>query len=390
MTKSFPRTLAPVLQQRARQYPVVTVTGPRQAGKTTLCREAFAQWPYANLERPDVRDFARSDPAAFLAQFAGGGVVLDEVQRVPELLSWIQATVDERKSAGQFILTGSHSFDLMHRVTQSLAGRTALLHLLPMSINELRAAGIGLNADALIVRGGYPRIHAQGLDPAVMLADYFATYIERDLRHLAELRNLDVFARFVRLAAGRVGQVLNLHGLAGDVGVSGHTARAWMRLLQASYVVRLLPPWFANIGKRLVKSPKLYFCDTGLAAWLLGIGDERQLASHPLRGPLFENLVVIEFVKHALHHGRTPALHYYRDSAGVEVDLVVEDGMPPGHVGLVEVKSGQTFHGEFLQAMHRVEAAIKRPVARRMLVFGGQGRYRRDGVEVLGLLDPPR
>lgn len=222
------------------------------------------------------------------------------------------------------------------------------------------------------------------------LADYFATYIERDLRHLAELRNLDVFARFVRLAAGRVGQVLNLHSLAGDVGVSGHTARAWMSLLQASYVVRLLPPWFANVGKRLVKSPKLYFCDTGLAAWLLGIGDERQLASHPLRGQLFENLVVIEFVKHALHHGRMPALHYYRDSAGVEVDLVVEDGMPPGHVGLVEVMAGQTLHGEFLQAMHRVEACHQAPGGTAHAGLRRGGGYRRDRVEVLGLLDPRR
>jgi predicted AAA+ superfamily ATPase len=184
-----------------------------------------------------------------------------------------------------------------------------------------------------------------------------------------------------------VGQVLNLHGLAADVGVSGHTARAWVSLLQASYVVRLLPPWFANIGKRLVKAPKLYFCDTGLAAWLVGITHESQLASHPLRGHLFENLVVMEFVKHALHHGRAPALHYYRDSAGLEVDLVVEDGMPAGHVGLVEVKAGRTFQGEFLSGMHRVERVLRTPVARRMLVLGGAGGYVRSGVEVVGLQD---
>ena len=384
---SFTRTLLPVLQQRARQYPVVTVTGPRQAGKTTLCRAAFAHMPYANLERPDTRDFARDDPAGFLLQFARTGAVLDEVQRVPELLSWIQAAVDERPGPGQFILTGSHNFDLPPNVTQSLAGRTALLHLLPMSMNELRAAGLELSIDALIVRGGYPRIHADALDPAVTLADYFATYVERDLRQLAELRNLDEFRRFVRLAAGRVGQVLNMHSLAADVGVSGHTARAWISLLQASYVLRLLPPWFANIGKRLVKAPKLYFCDTGLAAWLVGITDEQQLASHPLRGHLFENLVVMEFVKHALHHGRAPALHYYRDSAGLEVDLVVEDGMPPGHVGLVEVKAGRTFHSEFLAGMHKVERMLRTPVARRMLVFGGEGGYARAGVEVVGVRD---
>ena len=384
---SFARTLMPLLQQRARQYPITTITGPRQAGKTTLCRAAFAHLPYANLERPDTRDFASADPAGFLAQFARTGAVLDEFQRVPQLLSWIQAAVDERPGPGQFILTGSHNFDLLRSVTQSLAGRTALLHLLPMSINELRAAGLQLSTDALIVRGGYPRIHADALDPAVTLSDYFATYVERDLRHLMELRNLDEFRRFVRLAAGRVGQVLNMHSLAADVGISDRTARAWISLLQASYVVRLLPPWFANISKRLVKAPKLYFCDTGLAAWLVGITDEQQLASHPLRGHLFENLVVMEFVKQALHHGRMPALHYYRDSSGLEVDLVVEDGMPPGHVGLVEVKAGQTFHAGFLAGIHSVERVLMVPVTRRMLVFGGEGGYARDRVEVVGVQD---
>jgi uncharacterized protein len=381
---TFGRTMAPVLQQRARQYPVVTVTGPRQAGKTTLCRNAFAKLPYVNLEQPDHRDFARSDPAGFMARYAGGAV-LDEIQRLPELLSWIQVAVDERARPGQFILTGSHNFDLLRNVAQSLAGRTALLQLLPMSINELRSAGLKLSVDAMIVRGGYPRIHADGLDPAVALADYFATYVERDLRQLAELRNLEEFRRFVRLAAGRVGQVLNLHSLAADVGVSDHTARAWLSLLEASYIVRLLPPWFAHIGKRLIKAPKLYFCDTGLAAWLIGINDERQLGNHPLRGPLFENLVVIEFVKQAVHNGIVPALHYYRDSAGTEVDLVVEHGVPPGQLGLVEIKAGQTFHADFLLPMKRIEQWVKAPIARRMLVYGGAGEYVRDGVDVVGL-----
>ncbi len=380
----FARTLMPVAQQRASRYPVVTVTGPRQAGKTTLCRGAFPDLPYVNLERPDHRDFALADPAGFMARYAGGAVI-DEVQRVPELLSWVQAAVDERGGPRQFILTGSHNFDLLRSVTQSLAGRTALLHLLPMSINELRAAGLALSVDAMIVRGGYPRIHADALDPAVTLADYFATYVERDLRQLAELRNLEVFRRFVRLAAGRVGQVLNVHSLAADVGVSDHTARAWLSALEASYIVRLLQPWFANIGKRLIKAPKVYFCDTGLAAWLIGIQHEEQLASHPLRGALFENLVVMEFVKHAVHHGSTPQLHYFRDSGGIEVDLVVEQGVPPGQLGLVEVKAGQTFHPEFVAPMMRIEPWLKRQVARRMLVYAGTGGFVRDGVEVVGL-----
>lgn len=376
--------MAAVLRDRAASYPIVTVTGPRQAGKTTLCRSAFPALSYANLERPDTREFARTDPAAFLAQYSQGAV-LDEVQRVPELLSWLQVRVDQQSQPGQFILTGSHSFDLMHGISQSLAGRTALLHLLPLSINELLAGGVSLSPDELILRGGYPRIHAEGLDPGVTLANYFATYVERDLRQLAELRNLEEFRRFVRLAAGRVGQILNLQSLAADVGVSGHTAKAWMSLLEASYIVRLLPPWFANIGKRLIKAPKLYFCDTGLAAWLIGLTHESQLPTHPLRGALFENLVVMEFYKHALNQGRMPRLHYFRDSHGLEVDLLVEDGLGPGELGLVEIKSGQTFQPGWLAPMHKLAQMLPGPVTRRMLVFGGEGGYVREGVEVIGL-----
>jgi predicted AAA+ superfamily ATPase len=260
-----------------------------------------------------------------------------------------------------------------------------LLHLLPLSINELLAGEATANPDALIFRGGYPRIHAEDMDPSATLADYFATYVERDLRQLTELRNLDEFRRFVRLAAGRVGQVLNLQSLANDVGVSGHTAKAWMSLLEASYIVRLLPPWFTNIGKRLIKAPKLYFCDTGLAAWLIGLTDVAQVATHPLRGALFENLVVTEFFKHALNQGRQPRLHFFRDSYGLEVDLVVEDGLGPGELGLVEIKSGQTFQPGWLASMQKVAQLLPEPVSRRMLVFGGEGGYVRNGVEVVGL-----
>jgi uncharacterized protein len=393
---SYPRQLTATLLARAAQYPVVTVTGPRQAGKTTLCRDSFPDLPYANLERPDLRDFARNDPQAFLAQFKKGAV-LDEIQRVPELLSWVQVAVDERDrdrprsagaAAGPLILTGSHNFELLKTITQSLAGRTALLQLLPLSIHELRAAGMQTSTDRLIHAGGYPRIHADGLNPTVALADYVATYVERDLRELIELRQLDTFRRFMRLAAGRVGQILNMHSLAVDTGVSGATVRAWISLLEASYIVRLLSPWFVNIGKRLIKAPKLYFCDTGLAAWLMGINEQSQIASHPLRGALFENLVVMEFVKHALNQGQVPALHFYRDSAGLEVDLVVEHGMPhaqPGQVGLVEIKSGQTFHPEFLYGVKKVAGLLGPRVHRQMLVFGGSENYVRQGVEVAGL-----
>ncbi len=383
-TASIARHLLPVLQARARQYPVVTVTGPRQAGKTTLCKLAFANKPYANLEQPDTRAFAQGDPQGFLSQFPDGAVI-DEIQRVPELLSWVQVRVDEKQAPGQFILTGSHQFELMAAVTQSLAGRTALLQLLPLSVNELRDAGAPTATDRLLHAGGYPRIHAQSLTPAVALGDYFETYVERDMRALITLRHLDEFRRFVQLAAGRTGQLLNLHSLAADAGVSDPTARQWMTLLQASYIVYLLPPWFANLGKRLTKSPKLYFYDVGLAAWLIGITDESQLATHPLRGPLFENLVVMEFAKQALHHGERAQLHFWRDSNGVEVDLLVENGMSPGSLGLVEVKSGQTVQPEFFRPLRSTAALLGPRVQRQMLVYGGNERHVRDGVEVVGL-----
>ncbi len=385
---TIPRAMAAILLQRLQQYPVVTVTGPRQAGKTTLCRLACAAKPYANLERPDLREQALSDPAGFLAQFPDGAV-LDEIQRAPALLSWLQADVDERPQRGRWVLTGSHNFELLQAVTQSLAGRTALLHLWPLSLAELAAVGItpkALGTDALLYAGGYPRVHAEALPPSVALADYFATYVERDLRQLIELRQLDAFRRFIHLAAARTGQLLNLAALGADAGVSANTAQAWMSLLEASYIVHRLKPWHANLGKRLVKQAKLYFCDVGLAAWLLGIREPGHVASHPLRGALFENLVVNEFAKHALNQGFVPRLHFYRDSNGQEVDLLVEYGLQPGELGLVEIKSGQTVQREWLLALNRVAAVFGPRVARRMLVHGGAMAGQWEQVEMVGLL----
>jgi uncharacterized protein len=387
------RDLHPVLLQRATEYPVVTLTGPRQSGKTTLCRTSFPHLPYANLEQPQTREFAQTDPRAFLAQYPQGAV-LDEIQRVPELLSWIQVQVDEqrhqalmhgRARQGHFVLTGSQQLELMASVTQSLAGRTALLQLLPLSINEIRRAGLSSSTQRLLHAGGYPMIHAQKVNPADALGDYFETYVERDVRQLAELRNLSEFRRFVRLCAGRVGQLLNLQSLGNDVGVSQHTAKHWLSLLQTSYVVYLLPPWFENLGKRLIKAPKLYFYDVGLAAWLMGVTQPEQLDAHPLRGHLFENLVVIEFVKQFEHAGQRARLHFFRDSNGVEVDLIVENGMQPGALGLVEIKSAQTYHSGFAASLHRVGALLGERVQRKMLVLGSDDAYVRDGVEVSGV-----
>ena len=376
--------MTPLLRERAARSPVVTVTGPRQSGKTTLCRQAFGELPYANLERPDIRDFAQEDPRSFLQSFAQGGVI-DEIQRVPALLSWIQAMVDEQRPAAPLVLTGSHQIDLLKGVSQSLAGRTSLLQLLPMSVNEIRGAGLIRTTDALIHQGGYPRIHAEAVDPSIVLSDYFATYAERDLRQLMEVRRLDDFRRFVRLAAGRVGQVLNVHSLAADAGVSDRTARDWLSVLEASHLVWLLPPWHENLGKRLTKAHKLYFCDVGLATWLVGITQAAQLSSHPLRGALFENLVVMEFVKHALHRGERPDLHFFRDSNGLEVDLLVGNGLSPGQLGLVEIKSGQTVSSSWFKPMERVAQALgPSRIGRRMMIYGGSEHQVRQGVEVVG------
>jgi hypothetical protein len=378
MIAMFERHLLPVLTARARQFPVITVTGPRQSGKTTLCRFAFPDRPYANLERPDVRDFARQDPRGFLASYPDGAV-LDEIQRVPELLSWIQADVDEQRQPGRFVLTGSHQLELARGVSQSLAGRTALLKLLPLSIAELAPAGPP-DVDDLIHRGGYPRIHAERLDPATVLGDYFETYVQRDLRELVQLRHLVEFERFVRLAAGRVGQVLNLQSLASDVGVSGHTAREWITLLEASFVAFRVTPWFANVGKRLVKSPKLYFHDVGLAAWLVGITRREHLAAHPLRGQLFENLAVLEVLKTFHNAGERPDLHFYRDSAGNEADLFLEYG-PTGT--LVDIKSARTIAADAMRPIANIRRALGARVTGAALFYPGGEAQRRSEFDVV-------
>ena len=375
------RAITPVLQQRAASLPVVTVTGPRQSGKTTLCRMTFPEMAYANLERPDLRAFAQDDPQGFLANYPDGAI-FDEVQRVPNLLSWIQVDVDQRQQMGRFILTGSHQFELNQQISQSLAGRTALLSLLPLSVAELQASAALPSIDALIFMGGYPRVHADALSPPVAMGDYFETYVQRDLRDLLEIRNLALFEKFVRLAAGRVGQLLNMQSLAADVGVSGNTAGHWISILEASYIVFRLPPWFENIGKRLVKTPKLYFYDTALAAWLMGITKIEHLAAHPLRGGLFENLAVLEFFKAYANRGERPNLHFYRDSAGQEADLLIEAGR---QLHLVEIKSAQTISSDAMRSISNIRRTLADRVSGATLVYGGNETQRRSDFSVIPL-----
>ncbi|MFA7331568.1 MAG: ATP-binding protein [Candidatus Delongbacteria bacterium] len=362
------RQMTQVAAELAGNFPILTLTGPRQSGKTTLARQAFPQLAHVNLEEPQVRAQALADPRGFLGRFPEG-VLLDEIQRAPELLSTVQVLVDADERPGRFVLTGSEQLGLRQAVSQSLAGRTALLHLLPLSMAELSAAGLLPEFPELLFSGFYPRIHAAKLPPYAAHSAYIQTYLERDVRLQGEIRLLSHFQRFLTLCAGRVGQLLNLNSLAGEVGVAASTLRQWLSVLEAAYIVFLLPPWHANIGKRLVKMPKLYFHDVGLAAFLLGVEEARQLANHPLAGALFENLVVGEFVKARFNSGLRSNLSFYRDHGGHEVDLVADSAEGPL---LVEIKSAQTLHEEFTRGFTAFEKATGRPARNRWIVYAGE------------------
>ena len=376
------RTIAPLLKELFRRYPFVTVTGPRQSGKTTLCRTALPELAYVNLESPEHRQFAAEDPKRFLATWPGG-VILDEIQRVPSLLSWLQVFADDHGGNGLFVLTGSGQFLLSDEIDQSLAGRTALLRLLPFSIGELRDAGVDAGVDDMLFAGFYPRIHDQGLDPRQALGDYVETYVERDVRRMLEVRNLTAFQRFVRLCAGRVGQLLNFAALGADAGVTHTTARHWLSVLEASYILFRLPPFHGNVSKRLVKSPKLYFHDVGLASWLLGIESARQLETHPLRGALFENAVVVETLKHGYNRGRRPELFFFRDRRGLECDLLYPS---EGRILAIEAKSGATIASDWFASLGQVTPLVP-GCAAGAVVHGGNEHQARSAGDAIPITD---
>lgn len=373
------RKISERITKLAHAYPVVTVTGPRQSGKTTLMRSLFPEWAYVNLESLSARTFAEEDPIAFLGQFEKKSVILDEIQRVPKLLSQIQVSADERHCPGQFVLTGSQNFSLMRGVSQSLAGRTALVTLLPLSVSELGSRLQAQSLDETLWKGFYPKIYGQDISPTDELAFYVQTYLERDVREVENVRNLRTFSTFLRLAAGRTGQILNVSSLASDVGISPKVASEWLSLLEASFVVRFLEPWHANLNKRLTKAPKLYFTDVGLAASLIGITEPTQLATHPLRGPLFETMVVGEFLKDMFNRGAHAEINYYRDSNRNEIDLVVTEG---GRQSLYEIKSGATYSGDWITTMSRLAPQFGN-VVRKAVVYGGDETQRRSGFDLL-------
>lgn len=387
------RALEAVLRRATRNYPIVTLTGPRQSGKTTLVKMAFPDYAYTSLEDPDQREFATTDPRGFLAQFRKR-VILDEAQRAPDLFSYIQTASDREGTKGRYVLTGSQSFLLMRTISQSLAGRAAILHLLPFSWAELqgrrslsltsfgertpsRSEPPDVDLMDVLFTGFYPRIHDAQLLPQDWLANYYRTYVERDVRELLNVGDLEAFGRFIGLCAGRNGQLLNTSSLANDCGISQPTARRWISVLEASFLVLLLRPHHRNFNKRLVKSPKLYFLDTGLLAYLLRIRSPDELRTHSSRGAIFESFVVSELMKNALNRGKEPDLHFWRDSAGHEVDLLLGRGKD---LVPIEIKSGATLVNDFFAGLRYWLNLAGTPDAPAALIYGGDRSVRRSGV----------
>ncbi len=365
------RTLMTALETAVRSFPVVTVTGPRQSGKTTLLRAAFPDYHYVNLEAVDQRRIAEEDPRGLIGRHMERGIVIDEAQRVPDLFSYVQTIVDEHQTIGKVILSGSQHFLLLERITQSLAGRAMILHLHPFTVLELPAV-LGEPVDTVMFSGMYPPLHDRGIAPAAFYPTYIQSYVERDVRSVRNVGDLSTFSRFLQLCAGRIGSLLNLSALANELGVDHKTVRAWLSVLEASFVVFLLPPYHRNYNKRVVKQPKLYFYDTGLACSLLGLESEHQLSTHYLRGGIFENFVVAEHRKIVEHTGRRPHMYFWRDNTGTEVDLVVEHG--PDIVA-VEIKSGATLNQEFTRSLRKFQSYSDISPERCHLVYGGELEY---------------
>ncbi|MEE8057134.1 MAG: ATP-binding protein [Pseudomonadales bacterium] len=376
----LPRTAEATLKRLATSFPVIGITGPRQAGKTTLARHEFAEKPYISLEDPDQLDFAHTDPRRFLGQFKRGAV-LDEVQRCPQLFSYLQRIVDEAQQMGQFVLTGSQQFGLREKITQTLAGRIGLIHLLPFSASELKASGLEPESlDSLLYKGFYPPLYDRNIQPNDWYAAYVQTYIERDVQQLIKVKDLNTFRTFLRLCAGRAGQIVNLSGIGNDCGVSHNTVREWLSVLEASYIVFQLQPHFNNFSKRMIKSPKLYFYDTGLLVWLLSVKQAEHIAMHAMRGALFENFVIGELLKHQYAQGEPPSLYFWRDNNGLEIDVIIDqgDGLVP-----IEIKAGQTVNRDFFKNLKKWRALAGNKAKQAYLIYGGDQIQDRSEANVL-------
>lgn len=364
------------------EYPIVTILGPRQAGKTTLAK-TMSGYSYCNLESPEVRQQALDDPRAFLSSLKGD-VILDEIQRAPELLSYIQVIVDEKKKNGQFILTGSHQLQLKEAITQSLAGRTAIVQLLPLSMKELAPTEFALeNFEDYIIKGFLPRIYDQRQRPQQAYSNYYQTYVERDVRQLINLKDVGLFEKFMKLLAGRVGQLIDYGSLGNDVGVDGKTIKNWLSILEASFVIFKLAPYFENFGKRVIKSPKYYFTDVGLLSFILGIDKAVQVRRDPLVGHIFENLVIIESLKSRLNQGAIPNLYFYRDSKGHEIDLIFQDGRK---LVAIEIKSSSTYSSALIKNLEQIKK-ITPKVSKAYLIYAGETKGINSYVTALNFKD---
>jgi len=367
------RNLEPRLRAAATHYPIVTLTGPRQSGKTTLCRQVFADKPYVSLEASDAREYALRDPRGFLKEHIGGAI-FDEIQRAPDLLSYLQGEVDADRAPGRFVLTGSQHFGLLQSISQSLAGRTAVLNLLPLSWDEvLRFPTPPADLFQALWTGSCPAIHDRGVPVQDWLSDYVTTYVERDVRQVLNVVDLVDFQRYLRLAAGRSSQLFNAAGLAADVGVAANTASAWLSVLETSFLTYRLPPFFTNVGQRLIKAPKVHLIDSGLLCTLLGIQSPEQLRLHPLRGAIFESWVAAELSKVVAASPLHPSLWFYRDRKGLEADALLQSGP---HVTILETKSAETVPGDAFKTLDKVEQELRKdPTVRettKVLVYGGE------------------
>ena len=367
------RTMASSIESLFKYLPVITLTGPRQSGKTTLCRTVFSNLPYTNLEDASTLAEVRMDPKAFLAKYPEG-VIIDEAQNFPEIFSYLQVTVDEDRINGnerKFIVTGSNNFSLMQHTTQSMAGRTAVMSLLPLSTEEILSSRPDVGTSEMLLRGGYPAIWSVGLEGRqILLSNYYTTYIERDVRSLVNLKDLQAFQMFIRLAAGLIGQEFNASALSVEVGVSVPTIKNWLSVLSTSYMVYMLQPYHANLGKRLTKTPKLYFYDTGLASYLLGINTVEQLDVHPQRGSLFENMVVNDILKHGANLGYQESLFFYRDKSQREVDVLRL--LQEGSLEAYEIKAGMTFNTDYFKHLHYLQSLLGNQLKRTSVIYDGE------------------
>ena len=373
------RQITAAVQQSLLEMPIVTITGPRQSGKTTLARKVAPNFTYVNLENLDEKEFAINDPRGFLNRY-GEGTIIDEVQNVPTLFSYLQTMTDSRGTKGQYILTGSQQFSLLSNITQSLAGRTALYRLLPLSIGEIsNALPLPDSFEEFIWKGSYPRIYADNLNPTRWLNDYIQTYIERDVRQLQNIKDLRTFTQFTRLLAGRVGQLLNLNDITNQIGIDNKTAKSWISVLEASFIIHILPPHFVNFNKRIVKTPKLYFLDTGLACALLNIKSSEELSTHYSRGALFENWVITEVIKNSLNQGNSiTELYFWRDSNGNELDLIIGDNAQKAY----EIKASQTLKTSLFESLDKYKKLNNE--AQTYLIYGGAEQRKQYESEVIG------